>query len=96
MRARKIFCIVAYDIVDNKRRERFAQFLAKYGRRVNLSVYECMFTDGQYENVRAMTAEMMDRNTDTVICYPLCMNCYAKIEYFNKLHRKTASSVDVY
>lgn len=27
MRARKTFCVVAYDIVDNKRRERFLIFL---------------------------------------------------------------------
>ena len=96
MRARKIFCVVAYDIVDDKRRESFSRFRAKYGRRGNLSVYGCLFTDGQYEKIREMTAKLTDRNADTVIYYPLCVNCYTKIEYFHKPHKKAISSVDVF
>jgi CRISPR-associated protein Cas2 len=46
-RATKIFCIVAYDVEDNRQRDKIAKLLEKYGIRINLSVFECMFTDTQ-------------------------------------------------
>lgn len=96
MRARKTFCVVAYDIVDNKRRERFSHILARYGKRVNYSVYECFFTDGQYAEVMKQIVELIDTKSDSVICYPMCVNCYTKIEHFPEKSGKKTSSVDVY
>lgn len=96
MRARKIFCVIAYDIVDNKRRERFSHVLAQYGKRVNYSVFECFFTDGQYAEILKKIAEIVDRKCDSVICYPMCVNCYTKITVFPEKSSGKTSSVDVY
>ena len=44
-RAKKTFCVVAYDIKEDRKRARVSKILEKYGIRVNFSVFECMFTD---------------------------------------------------
>ena len=53
MRAKKIFCVVAYDVADNKRCEKVGKLLERYGVRANFSVFECMMTDRQFEELEA-------------------------------------------
>lgn len=36
--------VVVYDIPDNKRRKKLADFLEGYGRRVQYSVFECFIS----------------------------------------------------
>lgn len=81
MRAKKIFYIVAYDVVDNKRRCRVSQLLEKYGIRVNYSVFECMFTERQFGTVQQKIKKLIHPKEDTVIYYPCCVNCFTKIVY---------------
>ena len=45
VKAKKIFCVVAYDIQDDRSRIQISKILEKYGTRINYSVFECMFTD---------------------------------------------------
>lgn len=81
MEKKKEFYIVAYDIKSNRHRARFAKLLQKYGVRANYSVFECMFTPGQLKYVKKKTLLFVNRKSDSVIFYPCCLNCYAKIEY---------------
>ena len=39
--------LVTYDIPDNKRRQKLADFLERYGRRVQKSVFECFIGLGE-------------------------------------------------
>jgi len=78
-RAKKNFCVVAYDVADNKRREKVGKLLERYGVRANFSVFECMMTDRQFEELEAKIAGIIDLKEDSVIYYSLCMNCYTKI-----------------
>ena len=81
MEKKKEFYVVAYDIKNNRRRSRVAKLLEKYGVRANYSVYECMFTPGQLKLVKSKIILWVNAKTDSVIFYPCCLNCYAKIEY---------------
>lgn len=85
MRARKNYCVVAYDVADNKRREKISGLLGKYGVRANFSVFECMVTDKEFEKLKAKVAKIIDSKEDSVVYYPLCLNCYIKIERFPEL-----------
>lgn len=85
MRARKNYCVVAYDVADNKRREKISGLLGKYGVRANFSVFECMVTDKEFEKLKAKVAKIIDSKEDSVVYYPLCLNCYTKIERFPEL-----------
>ena len=94
-RAKKVFCVVAYDIADDKRRTRVAKALEKYGVRVNFSVFECMFTENRYMKVRQMLVKIIDCKKDTVVYYPICVNCFTKIVYQPE-YKKTATIVELF
>lgn len=81
MRARKSFVVIAYDIANDKRRNRIVKELSRYGKRVNLSVYECMLTDAQYKRLMEKLEDMTDPKEDNLIFYPICLNCFAGIKY---------------
>lgn len=81
MRAKKLLYIVVYDVVDNKRRYHISQILEKYGLRVNYSVFECMFTETQFDTVHKKIEKLIRSKEDTVIYYPCCVNCFTKIVY---------------
>lgn len=88
MKAKKQFWVIAYDIVDDRNRNRIASFLEKHGQRVNYSVFECMLTDSQFEKVKKQIEKWMDTDDDRIVYYPICVNCYTKIIYEPDLRKK--------
>lgn len=95
MRASKIFCIIAYDIADNKTRAKVMKLLRKYGTSVNLSVFECMTTETQLRNLVGKINKIVNSQSDKVIYYRICMNCYSKIIYHPEkiMRRKEISNL---
>lgn len=93
-RAKKTFCVVAYDIKEDRKRARVSKILEKYGIRVNFSVFECMFTDIQLLQVQEKIKKILDKRSDTVIYYPICVNCYTKIIY-QPVHRQTSRTIEI-
>ena len=93
-RAKKTFCVVAYDINEDRKRARVSKILEKYGIRVNFSVFECMFTDIQLLQVQEKIKKILDKRSDTVIYYPICVNCYTKIIY-QPAHRQTSRTIEI-
>lgn len=81
MKARKKFIVVAYDIAEDRKRSRVAKILEKHGQRANNSVFECMLTDAQEIKLREQIRKKIDESTDSVIFYPICVNCYSKMFY---------------
>lgn len=77
----KNFWVIAYDISDDLRRSRIAKVMEKFGVRVNYSVFECMLTDSQLINLQRKIEQLMLFGEDSVIFYPLCLDCYSKIAY---------------
>ena len=74
MRATKKFVVVAYDISNTKRRNRVVKILRQYGVRVNLSVFECMLTESQFENLKTSVTETINISHDKIIYYSLCLD----------------------
>lgn len=77
---RKKFVVVAYDITSNKRRKKVSDRLARDGNRVNLSVFEVLVTQAGYEHLQADLAKVIKPDSDTIIYYPLCLDCIVHIE----------------
>ena len=92
MRARKRFVVIAYDISQNKRRRQVEKAIKKFGGRVNLSVFECMLTESQFGKLQEVIAHVLDRKTDQVVYYTLCMDCFSAIVYQPERKRKDAIS----
>lgn len=80
-RAKKMYCIIAYDVNSDKKRVKVAKILEKHGARINLSVFECMFTQLQYSIVKQEIRKLINPQKDTIIYYPICMTCFTKIVY---------------
>lgn len=54
----RMLVVVAYDIADDKRRQKLATFLEGYGRRVQESVFECFLT---LEEMKALHVRVQKR-----------------------------------
>ena len=66
---------------DDLRRSRLVKIIEKFGVRVNYSVFECMLTDIQLRKLREKLDKLMLPSEDSIIYYPLCLDCYSKIIY---------------
>lgn len=70
--------VIAYDIVDDRRRDAVSTLLADHGRRVNYSVFECDLTTEEYEHIQAHLARLIDHREDRIVLYRLCEGCRAR------------------
>jgi len=75
-----MFVVVAYDIVDNKKRRMIAKILVSYGERVQKSVFECLEDDGRYLKMKGAIEKCIDPEVDSVRYYFLCKRCVGDIE----------------
>ena len=50
-RSDRLFVLVIYDIVDNKKRVKFAKYLQGYGTRIQKSAFEAHLTRKVYEKL---------------------------------------------
>lgn len=85
---RKHFYVVTYDIRDDKRRNQIVKVLETIGVRMNYSVFECVLTDVQYRNMCRKLEKIVVKREDWVNIYPLCSECYTRIEYIPPLNKK--------
>lgn len=95
MKAKKLFCVIAYDIADDRRRYKIIKIIEKHGVRINYSVYECMLTQSQLDKIQKKIDELIVRKEDTVVYYPICVNCFTKIVYQPKSHKPSISTLIV-
>ena len=67
--------LVAYDIVDDRRRLDVSALLGVYGARVQLSVFECELTDpSMLASLREALRRLIDVAEDQIRIYPLPAN----------------------
>lgn len=79
------------DVADTRKRNRVMKLLGKFGTRVNLSVYECMFTDVQLRKVKDKVRLAISEDEDSVVFYPICLDCFTKITYVPRRRISAAS-----
>lgn len=70
--------VVAYDIVDDRRRNRVARFLEGWGHRVQKSIFECKLSAEELDEVRIKLKEILALPEDRCHIYRLCAECVAK------------------
>ncbi|MDM7462563.1 MAG: CRISPR-associated endonuclease Cas2 [Tepidimonas taiwanensis] len=64
--------VIAYDIPDDRRRNRVARVLEGFGERVQDSVFECWLDARRYRSLVTRLSARIDTHTDKVRIYPLC------------------------
>lgn len=92
---RKHFYVVTYDIGDDKRRDKVVKVLEAIGTRMNYSVFECTLTGIQYRKMCNQLEKIVVRREDWVNIYPLCTECYARIEYIPPIKKKEPVKIGV-
>ncbi|MBI1986843.1 MAG: CRISPR-associated endonuclease Cas2 [Nitrospinae bacterium] len=62
--------VIAYDIVDDKKRMRVAKELENFGRRVRVqkSVFECLLDERRFLDMKQRVEKLIDLEKDSV-CY---------------------------
>lgn len=66
-----MFCIVTYDIPDDRRRTRLAKMLKDYGERVQYSVFECNLNDKLLDKMKQKAEKLLDKELDSLRIYKL-------------------------
>ena len=74
--------VLAYDITDDKRRERLRRTLLRFGTPVQYSVFECDLTPRQLQRLRKAVLEVIELAEDNVRYYQLCKGCAENVEVF--------------
>lgn len=75
-----MFCVVSYDIPEDKRRTKIHKILSSYGQWMQFSVFECDLTAAQYAKLRSRLDKLIHAETDSVRFYFLCECCQGKVE----------------
>jgi CRISPR-associated protein Cas2 len=67
--------LVAYDVADDRRRERIAKILAGYGMRIQYSAFVLDLTDSDLSALRTRLERIVDREEDRVHLLHTCRDC---------------------
>lgn len=78
-----------------KARNQVVKLLESIGTRMNYSVFECMLTDIQYRRMCNQLEKIVVRREDWVNIYPLCTECFARIEYIPPIKKKEPVKIAV-
>lgn len=76
--------VITYDIVDDKRRNRFRKFLKELGVRSQYSVFECRLDTTEVCLIRHYCRDKLDLLEDSVRIYRVCSRCMGKAEIQGK------------
>lgn len=68
---KKLYILVIYDIVDNRRRNKFAKKMNGYGFRVQKSAFEAMVTDNLYQKLLAEIPFLISPEQDSIRVYKI-------------------------
>lgn len=77
----KMYIVIAYDISENKRRERLRKALRSFGRAVQKSVFECDLSQKQIIKMVKVVRGIILRE-DNVRIYRICGGCAKLVEVF--------------
>ncbi len=78
--SKKLFVLIIYDIVDNKRRVRFAKKMSGYGFRVQKSAFEALIEDGLFQKLQKEIPALINPKEDSVRIYR--MTGYGEVNLF--------------
>ena len=72
--------VVAYDIPDDKRRNKVHQILMGFGKWTQYSLFECFLSRKELILLQSKLDANLVATQDSVRFYPLCANCVAKVQ----------------
>lgn len=89
------FYLIAYDIVDNKRRTKIAKALEALGERVQDSVFELYLKDVELTRLKKRIGKIVREQEDSLRIYWLCASCQKKVIILGKGELTEAPKVHI-
>lgn len=85
-----MFYVVAYDIPDDKRRNRLFKTMKGFGIHTQFSLFECSLSDKEFEAMVEKIQKLIDKSEDDIKIYTICSNCLEKVYIYGKgvLHKE--------
>ena len=74
------FCVLAYDIANDKRRQKIAKLCEAVAERVQGSVFEGYFTPPELEKLQKKVGKIFNHQEDSLRIYVVCGACRGKIK----------------
>ncbi len=76
-----MFCVICFDIADDKVRYKVVKELKAVAHRVQKSVFECPdLQEKRFLKLKSRLEKLIDLSYDTVRYYFLCQGCVVKTE----------------
>ncbi|MBF2055659.1 MAG: CRISPR-associated endonuclease Cas2 [Cyanobacterium sp. T60_A2020_053] len=75
-----MFYLICYDIADDKRRNKIASILEGYGSRVQFSVFECVLSGKQYQQLQQKLKKIFKKEEDSLRFYCISRHTLNNIE----------------
>lgn len=80
-----MYILVTYDVCSkdatgNRRLRKVAKICAQYGQRVQSSVFECLVSPAQYEEIKHQLCNVIDERRDSLMFYNLGKNWRRRVE----------------
>lgn len=91
--SKKLFVLVIYDIIDNKRRVKFAKEMSGYGFRVQKSAFEALIEEKLFIKLKREIPRLIDPEEDSVRIYR--MTGYGEVNLFGVNSKIQAEDVIV-
>jgi CRISPR-associated protein Cas2 len=91
--SKKLFVLVIYDIIDNKRRVKFAKEMSGYGFRVQKSAFEALIEEKLFIKLKREIPKLIDPEEDSVRIYR--MTGYGEVNLFGVNSKIQAEDVIV-
>ncbi len=79
-----MFVVIAYDVVEDRRRDRIFKTLKNHGRHVQYSVFECELRREDFRNLQARLTRLIRPEEDNIRFYFLDRDAVTKIEEIGK------------
>ncbi len=88
---KKIFLLIIYDIVDNKRRNKFFKEMKAFGFHVQKSAFEALVNDKLFHKLQRKIPKLIDSSVDSVRMYR--MTGYGEVDLFGQNTKIEAEDV---
>jgi len=87
------YCVVAYDIPDDRRRLRLSRVLWGMLDRVQKSVFEGELEEHQVDRLEERIRRVVEAREDAIRIYPLCPACRRRIRRIGPSHLRADPDV---
>jgi CRISPR-associated protein Cas2 len=77
------YVVISYDISDDRTRNKVANLLMDYGKRVQYSVFECRVDAKTLDKIIALLMPFAE-GTDSIRVYQLCESCVKNVVVLGK------------